>query len=55
MVERDQDSPTEDIEKIRAKLEALGYRTGHLTAAEIEELVRQLEKEQPVTNWRVKL
>jgi hypothetical protein len=37
------------------KLESMGYHTSHLSALEIEELLKRIEQEQPATEWRSKL
>ena len=39
----------------RAKLEQLGYRTRHLSSAEVDEVLRAVEREQASGDWRSKL
>ena len=39
----------------KAQLESLGYRTGHLSASQIEELMELLERKKPDRDWRLKL
>ena len=43
------------IKEKRAQLERLGYRTRHLSSAEVDEVMRAVEREQASGDWRSKL